>query len=185
MPSLYIQASEYGLYGLPATTTSDQVIEASTILDAWMARPEGLVGVGQDPILEYASVTRRGWIVLTRAPIYAVDSIKYRLSPRKEWVTATYTAENGRAELGLVLAPEAAPRGAEVKVSYRSGYARASLPVPVKLATAALVTNLSTLEDVPAAAAKAQAGDAAIQLFTATRLDNDIKALVAPWRRVV
>ncbi|MFZ6727348.1 hypothetical protein ACO0K2_17790 [Undibacterium sp. MH2W] len=43
MPSAYIQPADYSAYGLPATTTAAQVIAASALIDAYLARPTGLV----------------------------------------------------------------------------------------------------------------------------------------------
>ncbi len=42
MPSVYLESSEYGLYGVP-NATAQQVQQASTLIDAFLRRPEGLV----------------------------------------------------------------------------------------------------------------------------------------------
>jgi hypothetical protein len=44
MPSVYLEPSEYGLYGA-ANATAAQVQQASVLMDAFMRRPEGLVYV--------------------------------------------------------------------------------------------------------------------------------------------
>ena len=41
--SLYLAPSDYGPYGLPASATQAQVMEASTYVDSYLRRPEGLV----------------------------------------------------------------------------------------------------------------------------------------------
>ena len=43
MPSQYLQPSDYNVYGLPTSTTDQQVIQASAMVDAYLLRPEGLV----------------------------------------------------------------------------------------------------------------------------------------------
>jgi hypothetical protein len=43
MPTEYLQASDYAAYGLPASTTSAQVAQASALIDAYLYRPEGLM----------------------------------------------------------------------------------------------------------------------------------------------
>ena len=43
MPSQYILPNEYSVYGLPTSTTVPQITQASSIIDAYLMRPEGLV----------------------------------------------------------------------------------------------------------------------------------------------
>lgn len=43
MPSQYLKPNEYPVYGLPNTTTDPQVYQASSLIDAYLQRPEGLV----------------------------------------------------------------------------------------------------------------------------------------------
>lgn len=43
MPSSYLQQSDYALYGVPGSTTPGQVTTASTLIDMYLKRPEGLV----------------------------------------------------------------------------------------------------------------------------------------------
>lgn len=44
MPSVYLQSSEYATYGIP-DATDDQIILASSLIDTYLKRPEGLVWV--------------------------------------------------------------------------------------------------------------------------------------------
>jgi len=43
MPSNYLQAADYTLYGAPATTTTNQIAVASTLIDGYLNRREGLI----------------------------------------------------------------------------------------------------------------------------------------------
>ena len=43
MPSSYLTSADYPNYGLPASTTAAQVTTASTLIDLYLKRPEGLV----------------------------------------------------------------------------------------------------------------------------------------------
>ncbi|MGS1028847.1 hypothetical protein [Burkholderia glumae] len=43
MPSSYLSDADYATYGLPASTTANQVTQASTIIDLYLKRPDGLV----------------------------------------------------------------------------------------------------------------------------------------------
>lgn len=43
MPSSYLQPGEYAAYGLPSSTAAGDVAQASTLIDAFLGRPEGLV----------------------------------------------------------------------------------------------------------------------------------------------
>lgn len=43
MPSLYLQPSDYLVYGLPNTITTPQVTQASKLIDSYLRRPEGLI----------------------------------------------------------------------------------------------------------------------------------------------
>lgn len=43
MPSSYLQSSDYSTYGVPQSTTTAQVTQASTLIDLYLKRPEGLV----------------------------------------------------------------------------------------------------------------------------------------------
>lgn len=43
MPSIYILPDDYVTYGLPVTTTPEQIIQASVIIDGYLQRPEGLL----------------------------------------------------------------------------------------------------------------------------------------------
>ncbi|CAE6838381.1 hypothetical protein [Paraburkholderia nemoris] len=45
MPSSYLTSGDYATYGLPAGTTAAQVTTASTLIDLYLKRPEGLVWV--------------------------------------------------------------------------------------------------------------------------------------------
>lgn len=57
--SVYLQSVEYAAYGLPSSTTAQQVGEASTYLDGWLKRPEGLVwspDAAQNPAYMAAAV---------------------------------------------------------------------------------------------------------------------------------
>jgi len=45
MPSSYLTTGDYATYGLPSTTTAAQVAAASTLIDMYLKRPEGLVWV--------------------------------------------------------------------------------------------------------------------------------------------
>lgn len=45
MPSSYLTTDDYAAYGLPAGTTAAQVTTASTLIDMYLKRPEGLVWV--------------------------------------------------------------------------------------------------------------------------------------------
>ncbi|RKR46310.1 hypothetical protein [Paraburkholderia sp. BL17N1] len=45
MPSSYLTTGDYAAYGLPAGTTAAQVTTASTLIDMYLKRPEGLVWV--------------------------------------------------------------------------------------------------------------------------------------------
>jgi hypothetical protein len=79
--SQYIQPNEYPLYGLPNTTTTIQVKQASALIDGWLRRPEGLVyGVdytGQQPAFMVGlsptfSFTSAG--AITSAPVLPAPS---------------------------------------------------------------------------------------------------------------
>ncbi len=43
MPSSYLTTDDLSIYGLPSATTAEQIKEASTVIDSWLRRPEGLV----------------------------------------------------------------------------------------------------------------------------------------------
>lgn len=64
MGSIYIQPGEYATYGLPTSTTAAQVQQASTYVDGWLKRPEGLVwmpdGAG-NPCYMAALVASDSW----------------------------------------------------------------------------------------------------------------------------
>lgn len=45
MPSSYLTSGDYATYGLPSGTTAGQVTTASTLIDLYLKRPEGLVWV--------------------------------------------------------------------------------------------------------------------------------------------
>lgn len=43
MPSIYLQPEDYVTYGAPSTTTSADVTQASSLIDGYLQRPEGLI----------------------------------------------------------------------------------------------------------------------------------------------
>ncbi|WP_234775180.1 hypothetical protein [Paraburkholderia tropica] len=43
MPSSYLTSTDYATYGLPSSTSAGQVTQASTLIDLYLKRPEGLV----------------------------------------------------------------------------------------------------------------------------------------------
>lgn len=45
MPSSYLQSGEYATYGIPSSTTAAQVTQASSLIDGYLSRSEGLIWV--------------------------------------------------------------------------------------------------------------------------------------------
>lgn len=45
MPSIYLKPDEYAMYGLPSSTTESQIIQASTLINGYLQRAEGLIWV--------------------------------------------------------------------------------------------------------------------------------------------
>lgn len=43
MPAIYLQPADYASYGVPSSTTADQVLRASAIINGYIQRPEGLL----------------------------------------------------------------------------------------------------------------------------------------------
>jgi hypothetical protein len=43
MPSIYLESADYATYGLPSTTTAAQVLAASSLIDGFLQRTDGLI----------------------------------------------------------------------------------------------------------------------------------------------
>lgn len=96
MPSNYLQAADYATYGAPASTTTAQVQQASTLIDTYLKRPEGLI-YGVDSVGNPA-------YMLNKPPMCAL-TLGTALAPGQA-VTATVTGPTMGIQIGDVFTAE-------------------------------------------------------------------------------
>lgn len=194
MPSLYLQAADYCLYGLPGTTTPEEVVRASTLINAFCHRPEGFIstdGATMDatgePVVQEQDVRSRARIVLSRTPV--VTLIKLEGAPFGQpffWREYTLTDSGYLAKhSGVLDLPPGFPAPGRVRVTYVAGWTYESLPDPIKLAAATLIKRISASDDLGPDVKKASAGDASIEFFQRRYLDAEVAGLLADYVRQV
>lgn len=191
MPSRYLDAAEYGLFGLPATTELSDIVAASSLVDAHLCRPEGLIHDGSvmektgRPVVDTRVVPANRVLIVGRKPIPVVLTVMignfcapYDFSELDGWELDQWE--------GRIYLPHSTAWPATVQTSFLAGFLRTELPADVKLATALLVRTRAALGDLPAGVKKAKAGDAALEWGAGARpiVDDETARLLAPYLRV-
>lgn len=193
MPSLYLQAKDYPVFGVSSETTADAVIRASTLIDAYLRRPEGLIssdGAVMDrtgaPVVETFLVPVSHRIVLTRTPVVSVLLLETTDLSKETWREANRSGDAAYdAETGYYWLPSDVVRPARVRVTYIAGWTYAALPDDVKLACAMLLRADTAFEGLPSNIKKATVGDASYERFAPGNIDPEVGALLARYRRVI
>ena len=194
MPSLYLQAAEYDLYGLANTTTSDQVIRASTLINSYCNRPEGFLssdGLTQDAtgaaIVETFRHRRGRRVILSRIPVANLISVESAADIVPfSWDTHDVSSLNSLDyENGVLDLPATVPYPGRIRVTYTSGWAYGDLPPAIKLAAATLCKRILKGDDLGPGIKRATAGDATLEWFDSHFFDSEISSLLAAYRRVV
>lgn len=194
MPSVYLQAADYCLFGLPETTEPQEVIRASALVNAYCLRPEGFISsdglvmdtTGEAIVVEQnVPVSRR--VVLSRLPV--VSLIRLEASPSgqpfrwAEYAVGEYGHLNKRT--GVLDLPPQVPCPGRARVSYVAGWTYAALPDGIKLAVSTLVKRISQKDDLGPDVKRAKAGDAMLEWFSPEFFDAEVQALLSPYRVVV
>ncbi len=184
---MYLQgASDPANFGVPNATAA-QIQQASLLIDAYTARPEGLTYTGQvmdnteAPIVETLRTPKRpGYAVqLSRPNVAQVLSVQQSCLGLPNWQTLTqfsYLDGEGLWATGLNL-------GTQLQVTYLAGWPYASLPARIKQACANIVSTISAYPDMSGNIQSLKAGDGAITRFKDTVLDADTKRMLSPYCR--
>lgn len=193
MPSRYLDEAEYGLFGLPATTELSEVVTASTLVDAHLERPEGLIHDGSvmeatgRPVVEDRVVPSNRLILLGRRPTPVVLTVVIGRICVPFDFSAPITGWELEQWDGRLYLPGTIDWPSRARITFLSGFLRAELPADVKLATAICVRSRAATPDLPAGVKKAKAGDAALEWGAGPRpvVDDEVARLLAPYRRVI
>ena len=193
-PSLYLQRADYELYGISPDQTPASVVRASTLIDAFTHRPEGLIssdGATMDAtgkaIVEQLNVPFGRTVVLSRTPIVTLVKTESTAagqpwSWRETPVGAFGYLDEGTGKFEL---PAQVSYPGRVRVTYVAGWSYDQLPAAIKLAAATIVRRISTDNDLGPNVKRASAGDASIERFSAQFLDDEVARLLTPFVRVV
>lgn len=184
---LYLQgASDPANFGVPNATTA-QIQQASLLIDAYTARPEGLTYTGQvmdntgGPIVETLRTPKRpGYAVaLSRQNVAQVLGVQQSWPGVPNWQALTqfsYVEGEGLWVQGLNL-------GTQLQVTYLAGWPYANLPARIKQACANIVGTISAYPDLSGNIQSVKAGDSAVTRFKDTVLDADTKRMLSPYCR--
>lgn len=200
----YLQASEYGAYGLDATTPAALVGAASTMIDSYcrrasigvtqyeerirLAEGRNTVRVSYVPLVALAPATTaivsaRGRFAIPRRGEWPFDDLNSDVALLfglpGTWTDIMASGIDVYADTGeLTLPVNAIGLGfSELDVVYTSGYS--TIPDAVKFACAQLVRNAQA---TPALNVRAgQLNEMQMQYFADSLLDQTVKTLLAPY----
>ncbi|HCA27554.1 MAG TPA: hypothetical protein DEP05_07960 [Betaproteobacteria bacterium] len=191
MNPVYLDPTEYTVYGLPTTTTAAQAIAASTAIDGFLQRPAGClydvdgasVPVAMTetgaPLVERTPSPTNGYVQVSYWPVVQVISVEERITGAWQALTGFSFEADGRVWLdGVTLS------GGDLRVTFVAGWQYASLPAAVKQACANLIT--AAIQAPLVGNTKIlRAGDTMLERFADTLLDADIRAMLNPYRRII
>lgn len=193
MPSLYLQAGDYCLYGLSDSTRPEEVIRASTLINAFCHRPEGLIssdGIVMDAsgeaIVEEMGVPPRFRVTLSRVPVVTLTKLESSSGQPHVWTEHTI-GEYGylNSATGFIELPPRTAYPGRLRVTYVAGWTYDALPDAVKLAASLLVKRVQSGDDLGPNVKRAKAGDAALEWFDSRVVDDEVASLLHQYRRVV
>lgn len=185
---LYLQGADLTTFGVPGAS-GPQIQQASLLIDAYVARPEGLTYTGQvmdntgAPIVETKrSPKRPGYaIMLSRPNVAQVLSVQQSWLGVPNWQALTdFSFLDGE---GLWVS--GAHLGAQLQITYLAGWLYANLPARIKQACANIIGTISAYPDLSGNIQSLKAGDTAITRFKDTVLDADTKRMLSPYCRVM
>lgn len=186
-PSVYLHHAEYGVYGLDDAAAED-VIQASSLMDGFMNRPEGLFYSDADsvmtktdqPIEETVPVPLRRAIMLTRFPVVRVLSVSYWNGQAIVDVPLT----GGQVVDQLYYPPPLLPSRIRATIRYIAGYpGYQSLPVQIRSTCASVIKAVKANCDMSGNIKFQKAGDAELERFRDTMFDADTRQMLDPWIR--
>lgn len=198
MPSIYLEPDDYAMYGVPLATAS-QVIKASTIIDGYLNKPEGLIYTvdGDDepsamalsgfPIRFYTTSPQKNQVVLSYTPVRKLISVEYDSAPGSTPVYTTVSGSVFDTDGRLWLADQVFSY-ANLKIEYVAGWVYATLPSAIKQACADIVAVMQE-GIVIGGVSKYQAGDTSIQYAInktsgSIYIDEATALMLAPYQRI-
>lgn len=188
MPSLYLQARDYPLYGVPEGTTPAAVIQASLLIDGFLAKPHGLLvdngmmSATGGTIVERVTAPRKRVVKLGYRPVTTIlSALSCPYPGQLSWQTMAGGLLEGTDDY---LLPDSVAYSAWVQISYLAGWAYEELPGAIKLACARMITHAVDTDGVSGNIKRAITGDSSVERFSATAMDEDTAALLAPYRRI-
>jgi len=189
MASTYLTGTDPTAFGIPNATAA-QVQAASGVVDAFLKRPAGCVydPVGSvmlstgAPIVETPHGRR---IMMSYAPVASVLAIKWWQAGTWQNVPWSFGVD---AEGMIYVEPSGTEWGwwhgayRKLQVSYLAGWTYTTLPFAIKQATANVL--LAQQEIQSPAFAMAKSGDTQYTRASKSLLDDDTKAMLAPYQRM-
>lgn len=194
MPSIYLQAADYCLWGLADTTEPQEVIRASALINAYCLRPEGFISsdgavmdaTGEAIVVEQnVPYSRR--ITLSRLPVVTLIRLEASSAGQPFIWSEHPVGEYGHLNktTGTLDLPPQVPYPGRVRITYVSGWTYTALPDGIKLAASTLVKRISQSDDLGPGIKRAGAGDAMLEWFAPEFFDDEVQSLLAPYRVVV
>ncbi len=210
--SIYLEAADYANFGVPTTVSNALVQEASTIIDGFLERPEGLlyavdgsgnpasmVNTGQ-PIVESLQVPINGReVVPSRSQLAAVISIFAMAKgvPFMEPVVIVPVTSSGSGYVnplaqnsgsayiqnGRIYLGSRLWRFNQLEVTYVAGYLYSALPFQLKQACANIINEKLTWPTLNGSVTAIKVGDGGVTRTVSSALSADTISLISPWKR--
>lgn len=191
-PSVYLQSSDYAVYGVAASTTPTDVISASQLIDAYLQRDEGLLYDATSktmlktdaPIVETLRIPHHRRIIFSRFPVVEILEISHFNGAQRVILTDRSGADL-LAESGDYVVPNSLPTRCPVTFKYVAGFPDyAHLPIAVRHACANVINNTVANCELSGNIKMQKAGDAQLERFHDSIFDSDTKYLLNAYIRV-
>lgn len=180
---VYLQGSDPATFGVPNATAA-QIQKASTLIDSFLNRPEGLIcdtavmDNTQQPINVVMNISPRFYrpVILDRKPVNKVLSVNLVSSTGTLTPVINYEYIQG---FGLLLPYVCANK--TIQIEFLAGWLFANIPLAIKQACANIINDFS--DELTGSVLSFKMGDGQITRKSTTDISSDTQVMLAPWKR--
>jgi len=186
---LYLQGADLDAFGV-AGATSPQIQQASSLIDGFTARPEGLTftGLVMDntgaPIVEILPPPKRpsAPVNVSRPNVATVISVETAYPNSPAWQAIDPASYGFNSEYGFTFSGWYFPQ--RMRFTFLAGWEYANLPAIIKQACANIIIAQATFPSLNGNIQSLKTGAASVTRFKDTLLDADTIRMIGPFCRV-